>query len=243
MGKLNGKIAAITGGAQGIGRAIVEAFIAEGAMAIAVDLSELVQSTANLGAIPCRMDITDQDSINAFAGQHPRVNILVNCAGYVHEGTILDCNEAEWQRTFEVNVSAPYRFTRALLPGMLERRSGNIINISSVASSVKGLPNRFAYGSSKAALIGLTKALAADFVGKGIRCNAICPGTVLSPSLEQRIEAAEDREAARHAFVARQPMVRLGQPREIANAALYLASDDSDFVTGSILVVDGGLSN
>jgi 2-keto-3-deoxy-L-fuconate dehydrogenase len=171
-------------------------------------------------------------------------DVLFNCAGFVAHGTVLDTDEAEWARSFDINVTAMYRTIRAFLPGMLAKGSGSIVNIASVASSVQGVPNRCAYGASKAAVIGLTRAVAADFVTKGVRCNAICPGTIQSPSLEERMRAAGgDYEAARRAFVARQPMGRLGEPEEIALMAVYLASDESAFMTGSINIIDGGMSN
>ncbi|HET6518847.1 MAG TPA: SDR family oxidoreductase, partial [Geminicoccaceae bacterium] len=168
--------------------------------------------------------------------------VLFNCAGYVHHGTVLECDERAYARSMELNVTSMYRIVRAFLPGMLDHGGGSIINVASVASSVKGVPNRFVYGTSKAAVIGLTKSIAIDFVGRGIRCNAICPGTVESPSLEERIAAADDPEEARRAFIARQPMGRLGTPEEIAALAVYLAADESAYMTGGVLVIDGGLS-
>jgi len=181
--------------------------------------------------------------VNALAEEIGPIDVLFNCAGYVHSGTALDCDEESWDLSFDVNVKSMYRTVRAFLPGMLARGRGAIVNVASVASSVMGVPNRFAYCASKAAVIGLTRSIAADFVGQGIRCNAICPGTVDTPSLHQRLRATGDYEAAIATFVARQPMARLGKPEEIAALALYLASDEAAFTTGQIHVIDGGWSN
>jgi 2-keto-3-deoxy-L-fuconate dehydrogenase len=243
--RLSGKTALVTAAAQGIGRSTALAFAREGATVIATDvnlekLSEL-QGIEGLAVRP--LDVLDAQAIQTLAAELGAVDVLVNCAGYVHNGTILDCGEKDWDFSFDLNVRSMYRIIRAFLPAMLERgQGGSIVNVASVASSVKGIPNRFVYGTSKAAVIGLTKSVAADFVTKGIRCNAICPGTIQTPSLDDRIAAQGDAEAARKAFVARQPLGRLGTPEEIAAMALYLAGDESAFTTGQIHVVDGGIS-
>jgi 2-keto-3-deoxy-L-fuconate dehydrogenase len=246
MGRLQGKTALITGAAQGIGRATAEAFIHEGARVIATDINEDHLSTLE-GCISRQLDVRDEASIVSLAKDFPEVSVLFNCAGSVHCGNILECDEDDWNRSFDLNVRAMFRTIRSFLPGMLQGKSGSIINMASVASSIKGVPNRFAYGSSKAAVIGLTKAVAADFVSRGIRCNAICPGTVESPSLQQRvIEQAEQSgksvDEVRLFYAARQPMGRLGRAEEIAALAVYLASDESAYTTGAIHVIDGGLS-
>ncbi|MEX0758054.1 MAG: SDR family oxidoreductase, partial [Tistlia sp.] len=188
-----------------------------------------------------RLDVLDAAAVAALAGEIGGLDILFNCAGYVHHGSVLDCSEEEWDFAFDLNVKSMYRTIHAFLPAMLERGGGSIVNIASMASSLKGIPFRCAYGASKAAVIGLTKSVAADFVGRGLRCNCICPGTVESPSLDQRIAAFDDPVAARKAFVARQPMGRLGRPEEIAEMAVYLGSDAAAFVTGTAMVIDGGL--
>jgi 2-keto-3-deoxy-L-fuconate dehydrogenase len=243
-GRLAGKIALVTAAAQGIGRASAEAFIREGARVIATDIGKIDLA----GAEATYLDVTKPDEITALAAAVGRVDILFNCAGYVHQGTVLDCDDAAWERSFAINVTAMFHSIKAFLPGMLAAGGGSIINVASAASSVKGVPNRFAYGASKAAVIGLTKSVAADFVTRGIRCNAICPGTVESPSLHQRIAALAAQSGAseasvRQAFIARQPMGRLGAPEEIAALAVYLASDESAFTTGVAHVIDGGWSN
>ncbi len=232
----------VTAAAQGIGRATAELFAREGATVIATDING--DLLAEL--VGCRietLDVTDQSAIEALVERIGAVDVLFNCAGFVHSGTILDCEESDWDFSFDLNVKSMYRMAKACLPLMLEAGGGNIINMSSVASSVRGIPNRFVYSASKAAVIGLTKSLAADFVTSNIRCNAICPGTVHSPSLQQRLAATGDYEAAYREFTARQPMGRIGEPQEIANLALYLASDDSAFSTGQIHIIDGGWSN
>lgn len=189
------------------------------------------------------LDVTDAAAVQAFVAGAGQIDVLFNCAGFVHHGTILDTSEEDWDFSFNLNVRSMYRMVRAALPGMLERGGGSIINMSSVVSSVKGAPNRFVYGTTKAAVIGLTRSVAADFVGQGIRCNAICPGTVETPSLHGRINAFDDPVEARKAFIARQPIGRLGTAEEIANLALYLASDESSYTTGAVHVIDGAWSN
>ena len=241
--RLQGKKALLTAAGQGIGAATARAFAAEGAQVYATDLNDqLLQKLATeLPGIQTRkLDVRDIQAVNALAAELGAIDILFNCAGFVHQGTILDCSEADWDFSFDLNVKSMYRTTRAFLPAMLAAKKGSIINMSSGASSIKGAPNRFVYGATKAAVIGLTKSLAADFIRQGIRVNAICPGTVESPSLEQRIAALGDVEKARKEFIARQPMGRLGKPEEIAALAVYLASDESAFTTGQIHVIDGG---
>lgn len=245
--RLQGKTAIVTAAGQGIGRAVAEAFVREGANVLAVDIN-----AAALQALSgCRthvVDVTDGRAITALAQDAGPVNVLFNGAGFVHAGTILDCDEDAWDFSFDLNVRSMYRLIRACLPGMLARGGGSIVNMASVAGSIKGAPNRCAYGATKAAVIGLTKAVAADFVAQGIRCNAICPGTVESPSLHQRIEAqaaasGQTIAAVQAAFTARQPMGRIGRADEIAALAVYLASDESAFTTGTTQVIDGGWTN
>jgi len=241
-GRLAGKTALITAAAQGIGRASAELFAAEGARVIATDRAP--QLLEGLDGCDCRpLDVTDAEAIRALAAELGPIDILFNVAGYVHAGTILDCDEAAWAASLTLNMTAMYRTIRAFLPNMLEKGRGSIVNVASIASSVKGIPNRFAYGATKAGVIGLTKSVAADFVDKGIRCNAICPGTVDTPSLQQRLRDTGDYEGARATFMARQPMGRLGTAEEIALLALYLASDESSFTTGAIHVIDGSWIN
>lgn len=243
MGRLDGKVALVSAAAQGIGRATAEAFAREGARVIATDINE--QALGGLEGTPgievrC-LDVTANDAVLAIAAE-VAPDVLFNCAGYVHHGSILECDEAAWDFSFDLNVKAMYRMIRAFLPGMLERGGGSIVNMASVAGSITGVPNRCVYGASKAAVIGLTKSVAADYVTRGIRCNAICPGTVQSPSLDERIAAQGNAEEARKAFIARQPMGRVGKTEEIAAIALHLASDESGFTTGTTFVVDGGMT-
>jgi 2-keto-3-deoxy-L-fuconate dehydrogenase len=241
-GRLAGKVAIVTAAGQGIGRASAELFAAEGATVHAVDIDEAALAGLS-GCRAHRADLTDAAAIAALPSRIGPVDVLFNCAGYVHSGTILDCDEDAWTFSNALNVAAMYRMIRAFLPAMLERSAGSIVNMSSIASSVKGIPGRFAYGATKAAVIGLTKSVAADFVDRGIRCNAICPGTVDTPSLQQRLRDTGDYESARRAFAARQPMGRLGRPEEVATLALHLAGDESAFTTGAIHIVDGGWIN
>lgn len=240
-GRLAGKIAFITAAGQGIGRAAAELFAAEGARVIATDLA--ADKLAGLAGEAFALDVTDRQAVAALPGHVGPVDVLLNCAGVVHNGSILDCDEEQWASANALNVTAMYRTVRAFLPGMIGRGGGSIVNVASIASSVKGIPNRFAYGATKAAVIGLTKAVAADFVARGVRCNAICPGTVDSPSLQQRLHDTGDYDQARRDFTARQPMGRLGRPEEIAALAVYLASDESAFTTGQAHVIDGGWVN
>ena len=237
--RLKGKTALITAAGQGIGRATAERFLAEGATVIATDIRADLVSTIE-GAIPRALDVTNAAAVTAIASEFPEVNVLYNCAGYVHSGTILDCDDDAWQFSLNLNVTAQYRMIRAFLPAMLAHGAGSIINMSSIASSVKGIPNRFAYTATKAAVVGLTKSVAADFVTKGIRCNAICPGTVETPSLLQRLRDTGDFDKAYAEFTARQAMGRFGRVEELAALALYLASDESSFTTGQTHVIDGG---
>ena len=241
-GRLAGKTAVVTAAAQGIGRATAALFAAEGADVIATDIDGDALAALD-GCTTAVLDVTDGAAIQAFADRHGAVDVLFNCAGFVHHGTILECDERDWAFSFDLNVRAMYRMMRALLPAMIEAGGGAIVNMASVAGAIIAAPNRFVYGASKAAVIGMTKSVAADFVAMGVRCNAICPGTVQSPSLEQRMAATGDYEQARAAFIARQPMRRLGTAEEIAELAVYLASDASAFVTGQVHVIDGGWSN
>jgi 2-keto-3-deoxy-L-fuconate dehydrogenase len=248
--RLAGKTALVTAAGQGIGRATAEAFANEGARVIATDIDErlLAELSRVSGVTPRRLDVTDAQAIVTLAADIGAVNVLFNAAGYVHAGSVLECDEAAWDFSFDLNVRSMYRIIRALLPGMLAQGGGSIINVASAASSIKGVPNRFVYATTKAAVIGLTKSIAADFITRGVRCNAICPGTVESPSLRQRIVAqakssGQTLAQVEAAFVARQPMGRLGTPAEIAALAVYLASDESSFTTGTTQVIDGGWSN
>ncbi len=244
--RLAGKVALVTAAAQGIGRACAERLAREGARVVATDIR--VDLFGDVPFEARKLDVRDSAAVVALARELGGVDVLLNCAGFVHAGTVLECEEADWDFSFDLNVKSMYRTIRAFLPAMLERGGGSIVNVASAASSVKGVPNRFAYGASKAAVVGLTKAVAADFVTRGIRCNAICPGTVESPSLEQRIAAQASEQGksvaeVQAAFVARQPMGRIGRPEEIAALAAYLASDEAGFTTGQIHVIDGGWSN
>jgi 2-keto-3-deoxy-L-fuconate dehydrogenase len=239
MDRLKGKTALVTAAGAGIGAAIAQAFAKEGARVIATDLVE----TAEIR----KLDVRSTAAVEALAAEIGAVDVLVNAAGFVHHGSVLDCSEADWDFSFDLNVKSMHRTIRAFLPKMLAKGGGSVVNVASVASSVKGVPSRYVYGASKAAVVGLTKSVAADFIKQGVRCNAICPGTVDSPSLAKRIEEAAARfdqtpQAARQAFVDRQPMGRLGTPEEVASLALYLASDESGFTTGQIHVIDGGFT-
>jgi 2-keto-3-deoxy-L-fuconate dehydrogenase len=245
--RLRGKRAFITAAGQGIGRATAELFAREGAEVIATDVNAAALETL-IGCTTRVLDVLSPEAIAQAAMDAGRIDILFNCAGYVHAGTILDCDDRAWQFSFDLNVTAMYRMIRAFLPGMLAAGGGSIVNMASVASSIKGAPNRAAYGASKAAVLGLTKSVAADYVAHGIRCNAICPGTVQSPSLDDRIRAQAAaggvaEAETRAGFVARQPMGRVGSVDEIAYLALYLASDESSYTTGTAQIIDGGWSN
>ena len=245
-GRLNNKTAVVTAAGQGIGRAIAEAFIAEGATVWATDL-DLGKLNGLSGATLRALDVRSTPAVDALAAETGPIDILVNAAGFVHHGSVLECSDADWDFSFDVNVKSMHRTVRAFIPGMLKRGNASIVNISSGASSVRGIPNRHAYGASKAAVIGLTKAVAADFMRLGVRANIICPGTVDSPSLDGRIatlaaETGRTPEAVRLDFVNRQPIGRLGTPLEIAMLAVYLASDESSFTTGAVHMADGGFS-
>lgn len=247
-GRLEGRIAVVTAAGQGIGRAIAEAFLAEGATVHASDLDE-AKLDGLAGAHAARLDVRSSEAVDAYAAGVGAIDVLVNVAGYVHHGTVLDCSEDDWDFSFDLNVKSMHRTIRAFLPGMLARaeatgRSASIVNMSSGASSLKGAPNRYAYGATKAAVIGLTKAVAADFIRQGIRCNAICPGTVRSPSWEARVEelgkSVGGKDKALEMFVSRQPMGRVGEASEVAALAVYLASTESAFTTGTAIPIDGG---
>ena len=240
-GRLAGKTAFITAAGQGIGRASAELFRDQGARVIATDRDEALLADL-AGCTSRRLDVTDKAAIDALATELGAVDVLLNCAGYVHNGTILECDEAAWAASNDLNVTSMFRICKAFLPAMLENGGGAIVNMSSIASSLKAANDRFIYGTSKAAVIGLTKSVARDFLTRGVRCNAICPGTVESPSLEARIQAFPDPKAARRDFIARQPMGRLGKAEEIAALAVYLASDESAFMTGNAVTIDGGWS-
>jgi 2-keto-3-deoxy-L-fuconate dehydrogenase len=249
-GRLQGKRALVTAAGQGIGRAIAEAFLAEGAQVIATDVDG-AKLASLAGADRRKLDVRSTPGVEALAkallAEVGPPNVLVNCAGYVHDGSVLDCPEEAWDFSFDLNVKSIHRMLRAFLSGMLAHGGGSIINISSAVSSIRGVPNRYAYGASKAAIIGLTKAVAADFIQKGIRANAICPGTIQSPSLDQRIAALGAKtgrsiEEVRRGFVERQPMGRLGTHAEVAALAVFLASDEAGFITGHTHLVDGGMA-
>jgi len=248
--RLQNKIALVTAAGQGIGRAIAEAFIAEGASVIATDLAD--DKLKDLKAkTRQKLDVRAQDNIDALAksvaSEFGALDILVNCAGYVANGSVLDCTDRDWDFSFDLNVKSMHRMIKAFLPAMLEKKRGSIVNISSAVSSIRGVPNRYAYGATKAAVIGLTKAVAADFIKQGIRCNAICPGTIESPSLDERIataskETGKSIDAVRLDFIGRQPMGRLGTAQEVAALALFLASDEASYITGQPHLVDGGMA-
>ncbi len=243
--RLAGKTAIVTAAAQGIGAASARLFAAEGAKVIATDIDESkLAALAGVANVTVRrLDVMDKAAILAAAGQVGPVDVLFNCAGFVHNGTILDCDDKAWDFSMNLNVRSMFWTVQAFLPGMLARGKGTIVNMSSGCSSIKGAANRFVYGTTKAAVIGLTKSITADYVGKGIRANAICPGTVDTPSLQDRINTADDPTAQRKLFVSRQPMGRLGNAEEIADLALFLASDESSFITGAEFKIDGGWSN
>ena len=250
MNRLQNKVALITAAGQGIGRAIAEAFIAEGSIVIATDLAD-----DKLKDLPAKkrhkLDVLSQDAIDALArtvtGEFGALDILVNCAGYVADGSVLACTEKDWDFSFDLNVKSMHRMIKTFLPPMLAKKSGSIVNISSAVSSIRGVPNRYAYGATKAAVIGLTKAVAADFIKQGVRCNAVCPGTIESPSLDERIAAqskatGQTSDAVRQAFIERQPMGRLGKADEVAALVLFLASDEASYITGQAHLVDGGMA-
>ena len=248
-GRLQGKVALVTAAGQGIGRAIAEKFAGEGAKVIATDLDP--DKLEGLRAKLRKLDARSQDDIDALGRDVGRefgpLDILVNCAGYVHHGTVLDCSDKDWEFSFDLNVKSMHRTIKTFLPAMLEKKAGSIVNIASTASSIRGIPNRYVYGTTKAAVIGLTKAVAADFIKQGIRCNAICPGTIESPSLEERIteqsrQTGRSPDLVRQDFVARQPMGRLGRPEEVAWLALFLGSDEASYITGQAYLVDGGMA-
>jgi 2-keto-3-deoxy-L-fuconate dehydrogenase len=248
-GRLQGKVALVTAAGQGIGRAIAEKFADEGAKVIATDLDP--NKLEGLRAKLRKLDARSQDDIDALGRDVGRefgpLDILVNCAGYVHHGTVLDCGDKDWEFSFDLNVKSMHRTIKTFLPAMLDKKAGSIVNIASTASSIRGIPNRYVYGTTKAAVIGLTKAVAADFIKQGIRCNAICPGTIESPSLEERIteqsrQTGRSPDLVRQDFVARQPMGRLGRPEEVAWLALFLGSDEASYITGHAYLVDGGMA-
>jgi 2-keto-3-deoxy-L-fuconate dehydrogenase len=248
--RLDRKIAIVTAAGQGIGRAISEAFIAEGATVIATDL-DAGKLEGLAAARREKLDVSSTAAVDIFAERAMRAvgppDILVNCAGFVHHGSVLDCSEADWAVSFDLNVTSIHRMLRAFLPGMVEKRRGSIISISSAVSSIRGVPNRYVYGATKAAIIGVTKAVAADFIKQGIRANAICPGTIQTPSLDTRVadlskSSHRPVDAVRQDFVDRQPMGRLGTPQEVAALAVFLASDEASYITGQAHLVDGGMA-
>ncbi len=244
MNRLDGKTCLVTAAGQGIGKASALAMHREGAKVIATDINEeALAELATEGLQTFVLNVRDPKSISLVTEKTGPLDVLFNCAGFVDHGTILECDEDAWAFSLDLNVTAMYRMIRAFLPAMLENGGGSIINMSSAASSIIAAPNRFSYGATKAAVIGMTKSVAADFIQKGIRCNAICPGTVDSPSLHERMKAQGDYETARAAFIARQPMGRIGTAEEIAALVVYLASDESGFTTGTTHTIDGGWSN
>jgi len=248
--RLQGKVALVTAAGQGIGRAIAEAFSNEGGKVVATDVAE--DKVRDLKAAKgIKLDVRAQENVDAVAkrvaSEFGPLDILVNCAGYVHNGSILECGDRDWDFSFDLNVKSMHRTIKAFLPGMLEKKSGSIVNISSAVSSIRGVPNRYVYGATKAAVIGLTKAIAADFIKQGIRCNAICPGTIESPSLEERIatlskQTGRSTQDVRQSFIDRQPMGRLGTAQEVAALAIFLASDEASYITGQPHLVDGGMA-
>jgi len=245
-GRLKGKIAVVTASGQGIGRAIAEAFVREGAVVWATD-RDTDKLEGLLRAKRRKLDVLSDKAVNSFAEKVGTIDILVNAAGFVHHGSVLECDDKDWDFSMNLNVKSMHRTIKAFLPGMLAKGAGSIVNIASGAGSVRGIPNRYVYGASKAAVIGLTKAVAADFIKKGVRANAICPGTIQSPSLDERIATLAKtqgitEQAARQAFIDRQPMGRLGTAEEIAMLAVYLASDESSYTTGQIHLADGGFA-
>jgi 2-keto-3-deoxy-L-fuconate dehydrogenase len=249
-GRLQRKLALVTAAGQGIGRAIAEAFAAEGATVIATDVEEK-KLEGMKSAKRLKLDVRSSEAVETVARniktEFGAIDVLVNCAGYVHHGSVLDCSEQDWDFSFDLNVKSMHRTIKAFLPGMLDKKAGAIVNISSAVSSIRGVPDRYAYGASKAAVIGLTKAVAADFITQGIRANAICPGTIESPSLAGRISAqsqATGKSLAEieRAFIERQPMGRLGKPGEVAALAVFLASDEASYITGQAHLVDGGMA-
>lgn len=248
-GRIAGKVALVTAAGQGIGRAIADRFAAEGGRLIATDLEP--NKLSGLRGKLCKLDVRSLGDIEALNRDIVRefgpLDILVNCAGFVHQGTVFDCSDKDWDFSFDLNVKSMHRTIKTFLPGMLEKKSGIIVNIASAVSSIRGVPNRYVYGATKAAVIGLTKAVAADFIKHGIRCNAVCPGTIESPSLDERITAVSRQthrplEDVRQDFVARQPMGRLGTAEEVASLALFLASDEASYITGQAHLVDGGMA-
>jgi len=244
MDRLKGKACLVTAAGQGIGRATAVAMSREGGRVVATDINAAaLDELSGQGIETAILDVRDSSAILALRDRVGGIDVLFNCAGFVDSGTILDCDEARWDFSFDLNVASMYRMIRAFLPGMIEKGSGAIVNVASTTSTITAVPNRFIYGTTKAAVIGLTKSVAADFVAQGIRANAICPGVVQTPSLDERLRARGDYETVRKAFIAGYPMGRIGTPEEVAALAVYLASDESAFTTGVAYVIDGGFSN